>query len=1059
MSLTLTAPTLGANSTASASTHRNLLLAADELIAARFNERSFLVFSCNPQPELGDVVILGTPDNLSVSGTEYDPADEDPPDPSSGSVLSTDATTQVIWLTGYTDTVTLNRRTVDYDAGSGVETWWVGTIKPQRFEPLGLVDICIEDYTDPTAGNNTTFTHLIQWDKYGCVRIHNGNRHALTVKFEAGSQDDIVIPPYGIACLRRPDLDSIFAWDTFYLPLTLEGDPLTWVKPYLGNFSSSMELLTGLVEGMDDWCRFAPVIDCDSTSREQASFTGAAPTGSDKLWDWLFHKGKLLSVVLDRRDGSTVIEELQWNGIDSIPDATWSGIVDVDIDLVDTIRFTSAVTPPSGAGPTEWEHDLIPISTNVTGGVILQLQAGAATYLPGTGGNAASPYTGPLPLGTRSTSNSTVYTADSGGASKTLLIYGITEAATPAVFLADDLDDFAPSSGGTSSLVKCFGAIGRWQETSSTATHGMAELPADMLLTVDTIGSLLKWLTWRGVSISNRRRFLARYPREFIDPAGADVSGSAVYDSHPNDQDVLGTTDGDGGELGWEIQPISTSEIAIEGEAWTRTASVRGRELWVPADLLHFVAVNINTAGWWDTNRDRIVAGTFEVDESLIAWRIPRMIDEWNALANAMNAVQEVYRADIRHLHKDPLPGDYNHPPFSYVGEDPSAVPADWICGRFDTDDALVDWCALWGLSPELTLPDVPGFEALDEICWVRLSSDGSNPDNSQVNSFYQETRSVIAPSEDLEVVNGYTFSSWKAFTSRISRYFFGGAGSSTGYVYLTATEAASVFDALGVPVMPPPAGERFTPVMELDSGVTVVAGAYSPDPVGTSFTEIAYSAFQPYRLPESSGSWIRVWDGAMTGIQSTGFRLLSSSIVGTSKRLLYDGSVDNNGTPFDTSDDVLYQVVVERDTSTDCVQNGQMSPRDKTLLTSAAFSGTAEFPIDPDDSGYWTGLHSDSAWLSGIEIYSTTPCLVIAAPEPYTEFAWDSPFLNDFGDPQINSQFSTTTTSPASGGLNHAEFTAGDMPVTVDTLQANSWQVHAAYHCQVVQRTGVLRA
>lgn len=1032
MNLTRTAPTVTVESDLSATTHRNLLLAADELLEARFNKRSWLVFTCAPQLELGDLCIFGTPSNLSVSGAAYSVAAETPPDPTSGDVLSTDTSTQVIWLSGYSDTITLNRRTVEYPPGAGAETWWVGTVKPQRFEPLRIADICVEDYTDPVTGLDTEFTFRSHWDKYGCIRIHNGNRTPLKVRWEDASQAPVQIPPYGIICGRRPNHDEPFQFDSSYLPLTLEDDPLTWVKEAPGQTAASMETLTGLVSAMSGWCRFHPVLDTDSTAIEKQFFKNATPTGTDMLWDWLWHKGKLLSVVLDRRDGTTTIQELEWRGLSSIPDATWNGIVSVDIDTVSFIRFWTEVTPPTGATEEEWEHDLIPITTNLTGGQILQLTPVNAILGPFAGGDSTTPYTDPLPLGRRRSNLTTVYSTKYGGATTSKLTHYLDLASGGSPDLDKTLNDYAPSMGGTGAWVKSFGAIGRWEESTSSATMGISEFPMDMLTRVNTSGAILSWLTARFTSYSTRRRFVAGSVRQYH-AAGYDSGGSAIYDHHPQEEHIRGTPDGLGGPVGLVLQPVLRSKIAIEGAPWIRQSTDRGADVFIPGDLLHTVATNIQTPGWWATNRDRILAGTFEVEDQLISWRVPRLTDEWNALAAAINAVQEVHRADIRNLYRDPLPDDVNHPPWSYAGEHPFAVPADWICGRYDNDDdRLTDWGSTWGVDVQVGVPDVATLETIDRMWW----SADRNADGEIV-AFNQHNEAFFDLVDQLEIVNGYTFHDHKFWDKETSRLLFGGAGATDEYRYVTHTAAEAVFGPLGVFVPPPPAGERYDPVIELDASLNLLSSSFGSG-TATSTSFVKYPAMTAYRHPNAAGTWLQVWHGAIAGIHE-GFRIIDH--VGSQRLRFWTRT--GVGDPADEP-----WAVFERVVSTACVENNEASPRRKTCWNAAHDHASADFYFSIEDN----------AWRSGVEIHSIVPVLVIASPELWTDFAWDSPLDPTFSPPNSPGDQYTIYENPwTTGGLKHHEFAAGT--ITPQTLRDNAWNVHGAYHCQVLQRTGVLRA
>ncbi len=1024
MGLSLTAPTIAAGSEPSAQEHRELLLAADELLSARYNDRTWLVFDTVPQLELGDVCLFGTPDNLDAGAyTAYDVADETPANPSSGSVLSYDTATKVIWLTGYADTTTLNRRTVDYNPGTGTETWWVGTVRPQRWEPLRIADVLIEDYTDPVASDNVTFTWRSHWDKHGCVRFHNGNRFAITLTFEDASQTDVEIPAYGILCGRRTNHDQPFEWDSKYIHLTAEGDPINWQKRHDGQFAASMELLDVLLtDSANSWLRYVPVIDNDSTASEQSSFTGSAPSGSDNLWDWLWHRGLLASVVLDRRDGTTTVTYLQWNGLDSVPDATWSGHVTVTVGPFDAITFESDATAPSGAGPTEWEHDLIPISCNITGGAILQLQPGPVTLNPVVGG--WEHYSGPLPVATLGSSGTTFYSTESGGSTTATVTERTASDVTPGTSYPDDtISDFLPAPGsGTTAIQKVFGAIGRTNAFTTSAGHGASIFSEELLRRVDTSGVLMGWTTASHYSLTGRLRFVARRPRKYHE---ADPD----QEYHPQDKDLLGTTDGLGGALGVELASVKSSPVSIEGDPWDGIQTTTGGPMFVPTDQLHAVASNIAASGWWNTNRDRIIAGTFDDEDDGIAWRPPRLVEQWNAMANAINAVQEVYHADIRHLFKDPLPSDVNHPPFSYSGEDPFAVPADWICGRHDSGDTLLDWALLWGVTPILGVPDVDTLAAIDRKVWQTQSN--SSGEVCLLDIILESDYNFVNSTTN---VNGYDYRGYSALDADRSRLLFGGAGDWSDYVYLTATLTEAVFDPLGVRVPPPPVGERYNPVIEEDSGMSAVNGSIAsgtPDPLTQS---ILCQAQQAYRSPDSSGTWLHVWDGELAGINNVGFRLTGA--FGAEKFIVE--WVNTGATDY---------TVFQRDTSTECIDNGQLSPRDKTLFSSAETHSFHEA---------YSEIRAN-AWRSGTEIYATTPFLVIAAPEMWCEFEWDT---FDFSFPAASyppsGQYHINVYSPSSGGLSHGEYGIG--AIDADTLIDDGWSSHGAYHCQVVQRTGTLR-
>lgn len=192
------------------------------------------------------------------------------------------------------------------------------------------------------------------------------------------------------------------------------------------------------------------------------------------------------------------------------------------------------------------------------------------------------------------------------------------------------------------------------------------------------------------------------------------------------------------------------------------------------------------------------------------------------------------------------------------------------------------------------------------------------------------------------------------------------------------------------------------------------------------------------YRHPNSDGTWLQVWDGSIAGIRED-FRIIDH--VG-SQRLRFwvrPGVSDPATEPW---------AVWERNVSTACLENGPASPRRKTCWTSSNFHG---------DADSYFGIE-DNAWRSGVEIHSIVPVLVIASPELWTDFAWDSPLDPTFVPSHHPGEQYTIYENPwTTGGLKHMEFDAGT--ITPQTLRDEAWNVHGSYHCQVLQRTGVLRA
>lgn len=1055
--VTLVTPgTTEAPSAPTAAQINDLNSALDEILQARFGSRSFLAFAVGTAPglEAGDRFRFGTATNLQqLIADEYDVADETPAAPTAPEVVSWDVTTKVVWVTGIAEVTTLNRQWVNWTPPAGVAAdYWFGWIRPQRFEPLRLADIQVEDYTDPVEATTTDFTFREHWDRHGCVRIHNGNRFDLTVKFESGVQADLVIPPYGIRIGRRTTPDGVFDFSKYYIAPTVAGDEMRWNKPHDGQFAASLELAADLCEEIaaGSWVRSVSVPLDDQTALDASKFAGSTVASTDYLADWLAHKGKFLSVVLDKRDGAVVVDELTYNGVASLPDAAWSGKVTCELDVTDTyMEFTTDATPPAGAADAEWEHDLIPISTNVIG---LLPRSIKTTYsqdpsiLSNGSGAASQPLVrwllGPEDIATTTTDIYEPRTSfsTSGGVGFTVSDAAVENVSTSVLTGFGNLMS-NPSSlpiagsapagfdlGGEEGHYRCLGALCSYQTLTLDGTEwttGPTQLDYNLLRWAKTDApGTLHYTRLAGIGPSaTLRHFAARIPRRYHS-SGSVVGGFAVHGNHPSDSAVAGTTDGLGGQLGWTPARVRTSQIAIEGVAWDQEETVGGRDVMLPADALHWVAENIRTPGWWDTNRAAIMAGTVPEEAKLLTWRIGRQAAEFNAYATIVNSTREVINVDIRDLHADPLPSVAQVLPFGGW-----AAPVLWGAGRYDTDSQLANWLTAWGLTDAGAVPDIAGLRGTTRQVWVRLSDqihvgdpDPSGHDETVTYSIVAQDYSTWVTTETTSTVGGETFSNWEVWSEAGMVHMFGAAYSDADYLWVTRGEMASTFAGLGLSLPPDLCGEKFTPQHATASAVSLVAGTVlgsastqpearceDVDYDGWLGDETAYPIRNPFA---ASPTWVRVLPDLVP------FRI--SEPVGVDAPTF--GSEESDGTEFGTQD-VIHQATFTT-AEKKCLWQGSR----RTLPR-----------LDSD-----TGAE---AWVDVQHIYCARETLLVASPEPL--------FHREFVDATFD--WSLETTAPASYEVVVLTIPA-NTTVDVAYIQANGLPTASAYHCQFLRRTGVTR-
>lgn len=1033
MGLTRTAPVLAAGDDVTASSHRTLLLALDELLAARYNSRSWLAFEASPDLEVGDPFLFGTASNLRSAAAAYDESEEFPPAPTGGQVVRYVNGAKVVFVTGFSAYLTLNRRRVDWQSPeeSSPSVWWLGLDRPERFEALRVADVVVEDYADPIAETSEAFTWRSHWDRHGCIRVHNGNRHTLTLRFQSFPEQEVEIPPYGVVCGRRQGPGDAFVFESTYLPLTASDDVAKWEKHHAGSTAGSMEVAEAIVATFPAWARCSGFLPPDSTAREMGAFTGAAPQGSDRTSDWMIHRGVIQSVVLDKRDGTVEVTDLPWLGAGTETATAWAGHVRVEYDAgTDRVVLTSEAEAPDGAAADEWEHDLVPRSSNLLGNVVVALKAAPVelAFPPDLPFGAQRTWPA-LPVGYgRINQNSASLKSPVGVERYDYHTLGIDEFGVAQRWdtkLSESFPDTtqAPGLSATAEFFKSSDAICRKHTISSVqGDRSLSSVSLALLHKLDTSGEDFRWQSVSGVGLYSPRRFVAWAPRVFHH-AGQVSGSSAVFRQHPQDVGVDGSADGLGLDLGWQVQPIATSAVQIESGPPSGEETELGRDVYPPADVLHIANQHLREPGWWMENRERMIAGTLDPNERLQSWRVKRTSEQFNELALAINSVREVYRVTIRDLHKDPLPlGDITAQyPFSQTDE-PFAVPAGWIAGRYDSDGALQDWASTWGIALESGVPGLTALRAQGLRHWVARSTGLGTPITLAIESPQEHGQFLT---ESFATVNGETYSSWSAWTGVSQLHLFGGRGTDDGYRWLSWTEAQRVFAPLGVATPEVPGGERFDPTIEVDAGANIILGELGTSGSSSSQSVVVDTALTIFRNPSPSGSWIRVIE------DSEDLRLIDQE-TGVPMRM--DAYALHEIQRSDAANN--YGTVSARGTTTAqpvLVENGvEIAPR---LLTPR--SPTAPATV---------------LWPTASHYTNETGALIVASPEPWWSFAWDG----DGALPLVHGAY--TQQAPDPGGFRWREVTAEEMPITPAKLASWGWPAWACYHAQIIARTGVLR-
>jgi len=526
---------------------------------------------------------------------------------------------------------------------------------------------------------------------------------------------------------------------------------------------------------------------------------------------------------------------------------------------------------------------------------------------------------------------------------------------------------------------------------------------------------------------------------------GALAGGVAVHDNHPWDTATLGTPDGLGLALGWTPGTIETSGVQIEGSDVTPSDTALGRPVYLPTDPLDYILENIATPGWWKANRDAAL-GMPEAAK-LRSMRLARTAEHYNDLAQVVSLVQWVARVDIRDLHKDPLPPNPEYP-FNFAGEAPFAVPLGWAYGRYDGDGALAAWCTTWGVTPQSTLPALASLRAVTRNRWGQVwetrPGGGSNPMpwGKATWKVLLTPFSVFSPGEAITTVNGYPFSSWKAFRASESRLLFGGAGADTNYRWVAATMLHNTFDLLGVDSPPVPVGEPFEPkITDPADGPPIIEGEiFGAAENGRDDRGDAQQAYRDTNTGDDSNAWVR------TLPQFGAFRLLTPTGTASMRFGSLNEMTDHTTTdPEDSSSQLLTNQVMVWE-----INEGAGVP----LL--GKYSARGNPPLDADG-----GV---PIWPEVAGFKAPFKVLVVGTGMPAHYAVWDDrdrPGQRSADDPTrwqepyhftapgiVDAGQLFTTANPSAMQMRTAVAAAGTV-ITPAWLQAQGWPVSTAYHVQ----------
>lgn len=1057
MALVLTASFVTSGDPLWAKHHRNLIRATDEVLQARYNNKTWLCYNSNTLPgvALGERFQFGTPVNLNkIALVPYDFLYETEPNTSYGTgwgqYIKHEPGSKVLYMTATYNAYTLNRKKVTWTPNPSTEapsTWWLGIGGyPERFEALKVADVAVENYIDHVAANTGEFTWKSNWDKHGCIRIHNGNRFALIVNFQAHGTS-VIIPPYGIYTARRSGPDDPFVSTTMYLHPTQTNDFATYNanKIYEGQYAGNMETIYGLLDTLRDSgvIRCKGSSDYDTTSLEKESFTGNSPVASDKVSDWLIHRGAFTHLLVDNNTGAVATAGENHTKIENKSNTYYNVSANNS-----TIGFSSNITEFNGT--SNFRHYIVPIGTNLTNGAILDITDSATLSYPATyysplninfGFNTMAKSTGLYATPWKNIS--TQYSATTN----TYSVYSPSTVRTANYTYTETIDE-------------CFGIpaqISQWYTSGDTIGKAGAaiyrkytlganvSLPAATSFNFDpTIGLVdpsTDGCNWVFVDalinklVTGPRRFVAKSTRKYhILPSNYTYSPAESY--------ITGSPKPGGLDKITLEAPIYESPISIEGSQFSDEETY-GLKVHPPTDILHTVATKMNTRGWFKNNYDRLTTSGLNESEKLISWRLPRCIEHLNNLALFVNNIYEVIPTDIRDLHYKPLLREYNQLPFrADSGHDCWAVPSDYLAGYDDRyvpgqgPGPLVRWCNHWGITAATTLPDLDDLRSYPrKVMALYFNGATTTIASHEIRNYDSKVDPLYNTPVSSENVGGYQYLRKYSLSAIKQRRLFGAAGAQGSfYRWVKRSDAKIVFDNIGIPLPPQPLGMNYDPVIERANSVAIISGAES----GTPNAEIGdwLDIDNTYKSCNELGTWRRIIKDGET------FRICDKQ--GSSKRRYYH-TYTSNGTP-------TWLVYEFDDNSTDNLWS--MQGKNFNQGYSNYYDDFAG--ITPQELVPLNEAQTQELWPSVKEIHCDYGCYLLVSKQAEYNHSYTSPIpsplVTSYDWPE-----KYTKSGPSSDAF-FLKLDAADMPITCEKIRSWINRDTNTYHCQIWPIRGVTR-
>ncbi len=282
-------------------------------------------------------------------------------------------------LSGYTmgDCAAVLERDAVWEGNSGLKPIrLVGSpqdvpLEAERFQRYALADVIIDDDDVAEVG----WPH----DKHGVIRIHNVGRTSKTVTL--GSGQSLLLPPWGIRTLRR--LARGGAWDLVeerhYFPRAYPGDVPMWdtMVSSMPSFTLRGQTANPIFRQAVIASLFRPQPLLDSPGMFSSTVADLMPevVSSDTLGNVLGHDGQI-EVIRSNAATPLVVHRslITFAGTVVPTPADW---IEAGLETeINPAGRSFLIYPRSGFAPPEegeWKWDLFSRTTNLTGGVLLDV--------------------------------------------------------------------------------------------------------------------------------------------------------------------------------------------------------------------------------------------------------------------------------------------------------------------------------------------------------------------------------------------------------------------------------------------------------------------------------------------------------------------------------------------------------------------------------------------------------------------------------------------------------------------------------------------------------------